>query len=496
LSRPGEVGPAFLEDPAAAGDLPEWVLAYARRERLFSPGDRVLAAVSGGPDSVALLHLLARLAPGLDLSLGVAHYDHGLRGAASRGDADFVADLALRLGLPCHHGRGDVRSAARRDKVSLQMAARKLRLQFLRDTCRQNAYTKIALGHTADDQVELFWLRLLRGAGLEGLKGMWPATPEGLVRPLLAVGKAVLLAWLEKEALPYRLDASNLSRDYLRNRVRLDLLPHLSRSYNPRLAQTIWRTQALLQDDERYLDRDTAAAWDRVAQRLAPDCYAMGLDLFFSLEPALQSRLLRFGVARLEADLTLTAPQVGALMALARSEKSGGLISLREGVQVARAGRHLHLMKALPEPPRQAATVLKDCPGGVESPPGWRWRLTLRPGPPGDLPPPPETAWLKAEALSLPLTVRGWRPGDRFWPQGAPGAKKLQDFLVDAKIPRWLRPHLPLVASAGEIVWVAGLRVAEPVKLLPASREMVEIAVTPANPETARIWEILRRVRQ
>jgi tRNA(Ile)-lysidine synthase len=478
LSRPGEVSPVFLEDPAAAGDLPEWVLAYARRERLFSPGDRVLVAVSGGPDSVALLHLLRQLAPELGLSLGVAHYDHGLRGAESRGDADFVADLAHRLSLACHRGRGEVRTAARRDKVSLQMAARNLRLQFLRDTCRQNAYTKIALGHTADDQVELFWLRLLRGAGLEGLKGMWPISPEGLVRPLLAVGKAVLLAWLKKEGLPYRVDASNLRRDYLRNRVRLDLLPHLSQGYNPRLAQTIWRTQALLQEDERYLARETAAAWDRLTQRLAPDCYALDLHRFFSLEPALQPRVLRFGVAGLGADLTLTAPQVGALLALARGERSGGLISLREGVQVARAGLNLHLMKALPASPRKAATELKDCPGEAESPPGWRWRLTLRAGPTADFPPPPEVAWLNPEKLSLPLSVRFWRAGD-------------------AKIPRWLRPHLPLVVTpAGEIVWVAGLRVAEPVKILPASREILEIAVTPVNPDTARIWEILRRVRE
>ena len=260
------MSPTFLEDPAAAGDLPEWVLTYARREGLFATGDRVLVAVSGGPDSVALLHLLVRLAPELGLDLGVAHFDHGLRGEDSRADADFVADLARRLGLPCHQGRGQVRDAARRDQVSLQMAARKLRLQFLQDTRRGHGYAKLALGHTADDQVELFWLRLLRGAGLEGLKGMWPATPEGLVRPLLAVGKAVLLAWLEQEALPYRLDASNLSRAYLRNRVRLDLLPHLTRSYNPRLAQTIWRTQSLLQEDERLLARDTAAAWDRVAR--------------------------------------------------------------------------------------------------------------------------------------------------------------------------------------------------------------------------------------
>ena len=307
--------------------------------------------------------------PELGLDLGVAHYDHGLRGEDSRADAAFVADLARRLKLPCHQGRGQVRDAARRDKVSLQMAARKLRLQFLRDTRRRHGYAKLALGHTADDQVELFWLRLLRGAGLEGLKGMWPATPEGLVRPLLAVGKAVLLAWLEQEALPYRLDASNLSRAYLRNRVRLDLLPHLSRTTTP-----AWPRPS---GGPRPSSRRTSVSWPGTPprpgtgwpERLAEDCFALDLNRFFSLEPALQRRVLRAGVAGLGAEVTLTAPQVASLLALAGSERSGGLISLGEkgeNVQVARAGAVLHIMKALPDPPREA-TRLPDGParGGI-----------------------------------------------------------------------------------------------------------------------------------
>ena len=278
--------------------------------------------------------------------------------------------------------------------------------------------------------------------------------PQGLVRPLLAVGKAVLLAWLEQEALPYRLDASNLSRAYLRNRVRLDLLPHLTRDYNPRLAQTIWRTQSLLQEDERLLARDTAAAWDRVARRLAADCFALDLKRFFSLEQATRRRVLRAGVARLGTDLTLTAPQVASLLALAGSERSGGLISLGdkgENVQVARAGAVLHIMKALPDPPREA-TLLPDGPATVESPAGWRWQMSRRGAcRPGDPWPPPEVAWLNPARVSLPLTARAWQPGDRFWPQGAPGPKKLQDFLVDAKIPRWLGRIFPWWPRPGRL---------------------------------------------
>jgi len=494
LSLPGDVNLAFMEDPALAGDLPEAVLGYARREHLFTSNDRVLVAVSGGPDSVALVHLLIRLRPVLSLELGMAHYDHGLRGEDSRRDADFVAHLAQRLGLPCHMGRGQVKEAARRDKVSIQMAARKLRRQFFQDTRNVHAYTRLALGHTADDQVELFWLRLLRGAGLEGLKGMEPTTPEGLVRPLLAIGKAVLLAWLEQENLAYRVDASNLSRAYLRNRVRLDLLPHLTQFYNPRLAQTIWRTQTLLREDEFLLRQDTVAAWNRIARRLAEDCFALDLERFLALEGPLQRRVLRFGVGKIGANLTLTAAQVGSLLALAKSERSGGLISLGENVQVARAAAALHILRGLPEPSREV-TLLPDRAGEVESPEGWRWRLTRRPSQPGDAWPSPEVAWFNPARVSLPLKVRGWRAGDRFWPQGAPGPKKLQDFLVDAKIPRWLRPHLPLVTSAQEIIWVAGLRLAEPVKLLSTSRDMLEIAVTPTTPDTTRISEILRQIR-
>ncbi len=494
MPAPNDVNSGFLDDPAAAHDLPEWVLAFARRERLFTPGDRLLVAVSGGPDSVALLHLLVRLRHELALDLGVAHYDHGLRGAESQADAEFVADLARRLDLPCHAGEGDVKTAARRHRLSLQMAARKLRQQFLHDTRRHHAYAKIALGHTADDQVELFWLRVLRGAGLEGLKGMWPATSEGLVRPLLAVGKAVLLAWLARESLPFRVDASNLSRAYLRNRVRLDLLPHLTRHFNPRLAQTIWRTQTLLQDEERLLSQDAAAAWDRVSRKLAADCYAVDLDRLLALEPAQQRRVLRLGVAGLGADLTLTAPQVAALLALARSARSGGIISLADGVCVARAGAVLHIFKALPDPSREA-TLLPEGPGEALSPPGWRWRLVRRARVGEDSIPPPNAAWLDPDRLTGPLAARHWRPGDRFWPQGAPGPKKLQDFLVDSKIPRWLRPHLPLVAHGGEIIWAPGLRLADPVKLVPASREVLEITVTPANPDTGRIREILAGVR-
>ena len=501
---------------AAAPDLETWVAAYASREEMFRPGDRTLAAVSGGPDSVALLHILHRLAPELGLELGVAHFDHGLRGAASREDAGFVRRLAEGLGLPCYLGQGDVQTLARREKISVQMAARRLRLGFLQETRRTADYTRLALGHTADDQVELFFLRLLRGAGAEGLKGMWPATPEGLVRPLLAVAKDVLLAWLAREALPYRDDPSNRSRNYLRNRLRLDLLPDLARAYNPRLKTAVWRTQALLQEDERLLTPAVSQAWAKVGRELTAEFFALDIKGFLSLPQALQKRLLRATLGRMAGDLEVSAAQVESLLALARSSRSGGQISLGKG-SVARAGGELHFFPQLPPPPPGEMAILSveafealsgrdkadQIPPGLSQKTenrkqktlesgGWRWQARLIPGSleeAGALP--ANIARFDLDRLAPPLRVRYFRAGDRFWPLGAPGPRKLQDFFVDSHIPRWLRPHLPLVTDAGAVIWVAGLRVAESVKARPASKTLLEIEVSPGNAYTEKIWQIL-----
>jgi tRNA(Ile)-lysidine synthase len=494
LPIPHELIFAFLEDPARAADLPRWVLDYARGQEMFAPGDRVLAAVSGGPDSVALLHLLARLGPELGLSLGVGHFDHGLR-VESREDAAFVAELAGTLSLPCHLGQGEVRDLARREKISLQMAGRRLRLAFLRETCRTRGYHKLALGHTADDQIELFWLRLLRGAALTGLKGMEPVAAAGLVRPLLAVGKEVLLAWLARESLSFRRDASNLSRAYLRNRVRLDLLPQLIRDYQPRLKQTVWRTMALLNEEDRLLAREAARAWAAAGREVAPGLVALKLPVLLGLDKGQQKRLLQTAAGQIAPHHTLTASQVAALLDLARGARSGGLLKLGRELQAARAGAELHFLEPLPEPLAGATPIPREA-AEPESPPGWRWRLTRRPaGGPEEFCPAPHAALMDLERLPFPLEVRGCRPGDRFWPQGGPGLRKLQDFLVDAKIPRWLRPHLPLLAKDGQVLWVPGLRVAEPLKITPETRRLLEVEVHPTTPATRRLWEILRAWR-
>ena len=464
---------------------------------MFTAGDKVLVAVSGGPDSVALINLLSRLREEMGLTLAVAHFDHGLRGPHSRQDAAFVQALAGDLGLPFYLGQGDVKALARAAKISLQMAARRLRLDFLKNLCPSHGFAKLALGHTADDQVELFFLRLLRGAGPEGLKGMWPATPDGLVRPLLGVSKAALLAWLDREGLPFRQDHSNLSRKYLRNRIRLDLLPSLREHYNPRLLEAVWRAQAWLQEEETCLNRQADEAWEKVGEARTPDFLSLNLSRLFAQDPAVQKRLLLKALGRLGVQEHLSAARLANLIALARGEKSGGVLPVGE-VRVGRAGGELHFWRHLsPLPAPGDATLLSGPPGRMESPPGWGWELLSRPYEPGEpLDAGPHTARFDLDRAAFPLKARPLAPGDRFWPRGAPGPKKLQDFLVDAKIPRWLRPHLMAVESAGQIIWLPGLRTADPVKITPNTRNVLEIKVSPTLPATQRLWDILLTCRR
>jgi tRNA(Ile)-lysidine synthase len=474
---------------AAAPDLARWVGSLVRREGLVTPGDRVLAAVSGGPDSVALLHLLVCFSREWDFEVGVAHFDHGLRGQASADDAAFVGRLAQKFGLSFYAGLGDVRSAAREKKISLQMAARKLRRQFLRETCRSFDYHKLALGHTADDQVEQFFLRLLRGAGLEGLKGMRLSTPEGVVRPLLAVGKEVILAWLAREGLTYREDTSNLNRRYLRNRVRLELLPELARGFNPQLKAAVWRLMSLLEEDERLLASQTAQAFRHVGRMVTDDFAALHLPSLLQLPVGLQKRVLRHALGKF-SDQEITFGQVENLLALAKAQKSGGRINLQT-CGVARASQEMHFWRGLPPHPGDAVTVLST-PGEEAVSPGWRFTLSLSPSPADFFSVAADTIYLDQDQVEMPLALRYARPGDRFWPQGAPGTRKLQDFLVDRKIPRWLRPHLPLVESRGRIIWVVGLRLAEPVKVTPATHSVLCLRVSPINSVSAKVWGMLQ----
>jgi len=456
--------------------------------RFFEEHDRhlagrgVLVACSGGPDSTALLHLLVRLRSTSvpDLRLGVACLDHGLRGDEGAADARFVEGLAWDLDLPVRVGRAEVGEAARGSSV--EEAAREARYGFLAEAARGLGLGLVATGHTREDAAETFLLRLLRGSGRTGLCGLRPVRAlDGdllLVRPLVGVSRSDLRAYLDREGLPSRHDATNEDARFDRNRLRRDLMPALE-AFSPGAADRLARTSQILSTEEGYMEERAAEAAGPLL-REGPDG-ARRLDRagLLDLPPALRPRVLRhalalargdlrrIGARHLESLLRVAAGEMGAvdLPSGWRGEPDGGDLLLRPVRE--REGEPAGFCYELPVPGRVSTSsgyVLEAVP--IEEVPRPEDLASLA----------PRVAVLDTSGLRDPLRVRTRRPGDRIQPLGMGGrSRKLQDLLVDRKVPRRLRDGLPLVEAGGRIAWVAGLEVAEPFRIHEGTSRAVRV---------------------
>lgn len=456
-------------------------------ERALLPaGATVVVAVSGGPDSVCLLDVLAQLAPGHGWRLHVAHLNHGLRGEQSDGDAAFVAELAAAYGLPCTVERRDVAAYRTAMRLSLEAAARQVRYVFLEEVATRTGAQAVALGHTQDDQAETVLLNLLRGSGLDGLRGM-PWRRGIFVRPLLGVPRADVQEYCRVRGLSYRIDPSNFDLAFLRNRVRQELLPMLER-YNPAIRRVLARTAEALSLDATIIETVCDAAWQRTVARATPVTVEFRLAAWRAEPLAVQARLLRAAVARLRGsahDLPLERV-LAALEALARPGP-GRVVELGSGLVVTMGYTTFTIA-----PPVRT-------PGPVEPVPLAIPGLTPVPALEGamyasvygvaELPARPEQfrglrAVCDLDRTGSTLTVRNRRPGDRVRPLGMAHEKKLQDVLVNARVPRQARDRLPLVASPQHIIWVVGLCLDDRVKVTDQTERILELRWLPFGGET------------
>jgi len=453
-------------------DLVQKVARDIRERALLPPGIRLLVAVSGGADSVVLLHALHELSREDGWRLEVAHFNHRLRGAAAGADAEWVRAEAARRGLPCHVEAGAVREHAAARKLSLEMAARELRHAFLARTARRRGVSVVALGHHADDQVETFFLRLLRGEAGVGIRGLrWsnpsPADPEvRLVRPLLACSRAELRAFARAAGLAWREDASNARPDTPRNRIRHRLLGLLEREFQPALRKVI----------PRWIE--VAGANADLAATLAAEWLARGEPPFAALPPAVQREAIRRQLRRLGV-----APDFARVEHLRR--QPGRPVTVAPGARVWRdeAGR---VRRAAPDAPpgflpeRRALEL--DTPRGRTTFGGRELAWEIVPGTPAfPVRPPAGMELLDADRVGRRVLLRHWQPGDRFQPLGLERPAKLQDLFVNRRIPRAERRRRVLVENAaGEIIWVEGLRPGETVRLRPDTRRQLRWTWAPA----------------
>jgi tRNA(Ile)-lysidine synthase len=451
------------------------------KHRMLNDGDRVLVAVSGGPDSVALLHLLVSMKEKRNLSLSVAHLNHMLRGKSANEDARYVERLSEKLGLPFFSARKNVRSFMKKTRLSPEEAARKLRYEFLWKVARIQKAGKVALGHTADDQAETVLLALIRGAGLAGLAGIPPVRPLGksgilVVRPLIDTFRAEIERYLKAKGITPRLDASNLETVYLRNRVRLELLPLIGANYNPGIKSALVRLAAILREDNQYLLEESG--------KLAPELLdvdserrkiRIDLPTLKSMPPALQQRLIREAinvVSENRRPLSLTHWE--CVRELAKSGRTGSYLTLPELVVVKKEYGNLLIMKEclsrggvlrrldyelevpgsnyIPDIGLSVDVSFLEC-GEIPTPLGNGGKEnSLKAGKGGLLG--TRRAFFDRDRIRLPLHVRFRTAGDSFQPLGMRGNKKLKDFFIDRKVPAGERDEVPLLLSKSGIIWV------------------------------------------
>ena len=437
--------------------------------QLLAPGEPLLVGVSGGPDSVALLDAL--------VSSGwrphVCHLNHKLRGADSDADAEFVRELAGHYGLP---STIEARAVERDED-----AARRARHEFFSDVARRSGIDKLALAHTADDQVETFLLRLVRGAGAPGLIGIWPERQIGalrVIRPLLAISRPEVLEYLKGRGLRYRVDATNADARFTRNRIRHELLPLLEREFNPAIRGVLLRTAEILRDEDSYLTQHVMEAFYSAACR--DD--SLNVKALAGCPVAVQRRVLLVWLGgEEETGPQLSFDHIEAVRELAVAERPSAEVHLPDDVIVYR--EYDELKKARREelePVRgtwpmnfDGETTIREL--GVQfichseqseeprtsTDPAHLRAEALRSAQ-GDK----QSECFNADSLGDKPFVRTWQDGDRFQPLGMSSEKKLQDFFVDEKVPRLQRGRVPLLcAFDGRIAWVAGHRIAEPFKV-------------------------------
>jgi tRNA(Ile)-lysidine synthase len=472
-----------------------------RRHAMIRTGATVVVGVSGGPDSLCLLHVLRQLAPELALDLHVAHLNHGLRGAEADDDARFVEQIAAGWGLPATIETVNVGELAQLSAMGLEEAARHARYTFLVGLARRLGAGVIAVGHTADDQAETVVMHFLRGSGLAGLRGMLPISDLGhwsprdelgqqagriaLVRPLLYTTRAEVVVYCDQNDLTPRLDRSNENITFFRNRLRYELLPLLE-TYNPHIRRILSSTAAVVADDYQQLRGQLSTTWETVVTSETEEMVVVDLMHFRALPASLQRGLLREATYRLRSSLRdVGFIHVENALWLAREGHAGDRMTLPAGLELVLDTDRLAVGSTgctLPigDVPQLAVAHLLPVPGLLDLA-GWVVETEMLQ--PESLPngwqsnPDPWQAWLDAGFLGSRPRLRTRVEGERFRPQGLGGhSKPVAEFFTNAKVPIAARSRWPLLATTDDqIAWVCGWRVDERAKVTPTTRRVLHV---------------------
>ena len=487
-----------------------------RKYQMFTSNTKLVVAVSGGPDSATLLHLLFKLRPKYNLLLWVAHLNHGLRGREADFEAEWVKKFAVKLGVPVISDTFRVAVLAKEKRLSLEEAARRARYDFLEEVANQVGASKIALAHTASDQAETLLMRLMRGSGLDGLSAI-PPVRNNIIRPLIEVFRDEIQDYCRENNLQPCLDSSNRETSFLRNRIRLNLIPYLSTEYGDQMERVLFQTTNLLRQDREYLKKETERVFKSVLEEKSHEGLVLNGQKLSCLHPALQRRVIRKAIEEIKGDLRgITFDHIVSILKLYKTKQSkqldlphGLVIRHRYGNLLIRKGKeeNLSLVRNLVIPGTTKLTELNlaldteliSITPGISFQKDSQKKLgeqfissgrlaahlslasakNLKSHGIGDFPEP--QAWFDLDKLKPPLYLRTREKGDRFHPLGMEGSKKVKDFFIDLKIPLERRKRIPLLIGKDRVVWIVGYRIDERFKVDKDTKAILKVKIYEVN---------------
>lgn len=432
------------------------VLQYIREQNLITPGDLVIAGVSGGPDSMALLHILIQLQPRLNFQLVAAHLNHGLRPEAAS-EEKFVRDYCQTVPLPFYSRQVDVQELAARGKKSLEEAGRDCRYQYFAQLAAELGATRIATAHHRDDNAETVLLNIIRGSGIKGLRGIRPVNGI-IIRPLLRVDKNEIENYLAENSIKYCIDLSNYSTDFLRNRIRHNLLPLLQQDYNPRIVDGLNQLADIATIENDSMETQTAYFWEELIIKQETDEIILDAHRILELHPAFQRRIIMKALAAMQGENSWQATDVKLVTNLLSKPGSSRRLQLKQGLYVKKVYGQIVFTRKLTKKTRFNYKVT--IPGQLyikETGKTFSFQLLKR----EDFKPQAGDLYLDYDKIKGELYLRSRQPGDVFCPWGMQGTKKIKDFFIDLKVPQAQRDQVPLLAAEQKIYAILGFRIAQ-----------------------------------
>lgn len=451
------------------------VLKTIKHFDMLRRGDKVVVAVSGGVDSTALLDILDSLKGKLQIKLFVAHLNHKIRKGQSDLDEAFVKSLAKKYNFPCTAEEFDVPQFAKKNKMNLEDAARRIRYEFLSRVAAKYGAGKIALAHTADDNIETFLMRLIRGAGLKGLESI-PAVRGNIIRPMIELLREDIQQYLKSRKIKPRIDLTNLDTKYLRNRVRHDLLPAL-KSYNRNIKEVLLRTIHAVSDDQSFIEHESGKSLAGAKVFMGSGEIRLDVNKLLRFKHSIQAGAVRLAIEHVKQDLIdVTFVHIEDILKIITKKRAelvlpGVHVLVNKGVLIISNSKPLKaeskpFMHKLEIPGKtnidEAGIIIESDILDHVSPRQLRMKD-------------PYQAYLDYDKIGKPLIVRSKQKGDVFSPLGLKGRKKLQDIFIDEKVDLEHRDKVPLLDDGKNIVWVVGYRVSERTKVTPGTKKIVRL---------------------